>query len=93
MKSRRVLLLVFILMVGTMGLSQTSSDLATNLIAEIVGIHLPTLLLGDVPTLLQILECSDDDGRMFRRSHQLMTRTVVFGEAGILPVRHFGAFA
>jgi hypothetical protein len=55
-------------------------------LAQIVGVHLPTL--GDDPTSLQIFESVRDDWRIVAGGYQLMTRTVVFGEAGILPVAH-----
>ena len=63
-----------------------------SLIGEIVGIHLPTLLLGDRATVFRIIERSHNHRRMVWSSHKLVTRPIVFGEAGILSVRALRRF-
>src|SRR3981081_2189594 len=59
---------------------------AINLVAEIVGIHLPAFLMGDRATLLKIFQCRHNHWRVLRCGHELVARSIVFGKASILSV-------
>src|SRR6266568_4014296 len=57
-----------------------------------MSIHLPPLLISKLLTFFQILHGRDDHGRMFRRCHELVARTIVLGETRVLSVGTFVGF-